>query len=110
MSPLKTHISYITHSSYFYITHLRVAACSVSSSVFALLVHAFICSQVDYCNSHLIGLPKVCFWPLQAVLNVVAKSMAHYSYLSTFMLEQLHWLPLSACIKFNIIILVFKAQ
>jgi len=109
----KDHISNLTRSSYFHLRRLRAVRRSVSSSVFTTLVHAFICSRIDYCNSLLIGLPKVRLSPLQSVLNAAARLIARlprYSHISTFMFEQLHWLPLSARIKFKIIILVFKAQ
>src|SRR6218665_983290 len=33
-----------------------------------------------------------------------------YSHIFTFMSEQLHWLPLSVCIKFKILILVSRAK
>src|SRR5678816_3029665 len=105
--------SNLTRSSYFHLRRLRAVRRSVSSSVFTTLVHAFICSRIDYCNSLLIGLPKVHLSPLQSVLNAAARLVARlpwYSHISTFMFEQLHWLPLSARIKFKIIILVFKAQ
>src|SRR5688572_17932251 len=58
-------------------------------------------------------LAKVCLSPLQSVLNAAARLIARplrYSHISTFMFEQLHWLPLSARIEFKILILVFKAQ
>jgi len=51
--------------------------------------------------------------PLQSVLNAAARLIARlprYSRISSFMFEQLHWLPLSARIKFKVLILVSKAQ
>src|SRR6218665_4123780 len=62
--------------------------------------------------SLLIGLPKSCLAPLQSVLNAAARLIARiprFSHISTFMTEQLHWLPLSARIHFKIIFLVYKA-
>src|SRR6218665_1644255 len=61
----------------------------------SLLVHAFVCSRIDYCNSLLIGLPKSRLAPL-SVLNAAARLIARiprFSHISTFMTEQLHWLP-----------------
>ena len=89
----KDHISNLTRSSYFHLRRLRAIRRSVSSSVFTTLVHAFICSRIDYCNSLLIGLPKVRLSPLQSVLNAAARLVARlplYSHISTFMFEQLH--------------------
>ena len=107
------HISNLTRSSYFHLRRLRVIRRSVSSATFTTLVHAFVSSRIDYCNSLLIGLPKVRLLPLQSVLNSAARLIARlprYSHISTYMFEQLHWLPLSARIQFKILILIFKAQ
>src|SRR6218665_1643826 len=37
---------------------------SVSSHVFTSIVHDFVCSRIDYCNSLLVGLPKVRLSPI----------------------------------------------
>src|SRR6218665_2631258 len=75
--------------------------------------HAFISYRVDYCNSLLFGFLNVCLLAMESVLNATAKLTArlqHHSHISTFMLEQLHWLPLSPRSKFKILILVSKTQ
>src|SRR6218665_3167259 len=80
--------------------------------VFKSMVHAFVCSRIDYCNSLPIGLPKSRLAPLQSVLNAAARLIARiprFSPISTFITEQLHWLPFSARIHFKIIFLVYKA-
>jgi hypothetical protein len=109
----KGHISNLTRSSYFHLRRLKAIRRSVSSTVLTTLVHAFICSRIDYCNSLLIGLPRIRLSPLQSVLNSAARLIARlprYSHISTFMFEQLHWLPLVARVQFKILILVAKAQ
>jgi hypothetical protein len=109
----KDHISNLTRVSYFHLRRLRAVRRSVSSSVFKTLVHAFVSSRIDYCNSLLIGLPKIRLIPLQSVLNAAARLIARlprYSHISAFMFEQLHWLPLSLRIKFKILALMSKAQ
>ena len=107
------HISNLTRSSYFHLRRLRVIRRSVSSSIFTTLVHAFICSRIDYCNSLLIGLPKVRLSPIQSVLNSAARLIARlpkYSHISTFMFDELHWLPLRARTQFKILTLILKSQ
>ena len=81
------HISNLTRSSYFHLRRLRVIRRSVSSSIFTTLVHAFVFSRIDYCNSLLVGLPKIRLSPLQSVLNTAARLIARlprYSHISTF--------------------------
>ena len=92
------HIAMLTRSSYFQLRRLRAIRKSVSSSTFTSIVHAFVCSRIDYCNSLLVGLPKVRLSPLQSVLNAAARLIARlprFSHISSFMVEELHWLPLS---------------
>src|SRR5688572_33052418 len=75
------------------------------------MVHAFVCSRIDYCNSLLMGLPKLRLAPLQSVLNAAARLIARlprFSHISTFMIEDLHWLPLTARIQFKILFLTCK--
>src|SRR6218665_1368592 len=106
------HISNLSRSSFRHLRRLRAVRRSVSMPVFRSMVHAFVCSRIDYCNSLLIGLPKSCLAPLQSVLNAAARLIVRIprlSHISTFMTEQLHWLPLSARIHFKIIFLVYKA-
>src|SRR5688572_15916999 len=52
------HKSNLTRSCFFQLRRLRAIRRSVSSSVFTTIVHAFIYSGLDYCNSLLMGLPK----------------------------------------------------
>src|SRR5688572_8159192 len=73
----------------------------------------FVFSRIDYCNSLLVGFPKVRLSPLQSVLNTAARlivRLPRYSHISTFMFDELHWLPLHARIQFKILTLIFKAQ
>ena len=107
------HIAKLTRSSYFQLRRLRAIRKSVSSSIFTTIVHAFVSSRLDYCNSLLIGLPKVRLSPLQSVLNAAARLIARlprFSHISSYMSEQLHWLPFSARIKFKVLVLVLKSR
>src|SRR6218665_1972353 len=51
------HISLLTRSCCYQLRRLRVIRRSVSAKVFLTIVHAFVRSRIDYCNSLLIGLP-----------------------------------------------------
>src|SRR5688572_25310415 len=107
------HISNLTRSCFFQLRRLRAIRRSVSPSVFTTIVHAFICSRLDYCNSLLMGLPKQRLSPLQSVLNASARLIARlprFSHICTYMLDVLHWLPITARIHYKILFLVSKAQ
>ena len=107
------HISNLTRSCFFHLRRLRAIRRSVAPTVFTTIVHAFICSRVDYCNSLLMGLPKLRLSPLQSVLNATARLMARlprFSHISDYMTEVLHWLPITSRIHYKILLLVSKSQ
>src|SRR6218665_140794 len=58
MLTFSQHISNLTRSSYFQLRRLRTIRKAVSVPIFTSIIHPFVCSRIDYCNSLLIGLPK----------------------------------------------------
>ena len=75
-----------------------------------MLVHAFITSCVDYCNSLLYGLPNYQLNKLQRVLNASARLVCNaprFCHISP-LLRGLHWLPVKARIEFKILLITFK--
>ena len=76
-----------------------------------ILVHAFITSHIDYCNSLLYGIPKYQVNRLQKVINAAACVVClvpKFDHITpTFM--RLHWLPVKHCVIFKIVLLVYKA-
>src|SRR6218665_1702491 len=106
-------ISNLTRSSYFQLRRLRTIRKAVSVHIFTSIVHAFVCSRIDYCNSLPIGLPKTRLSPLQTVLNAAARLIARlprYSHISYYIKEHLHWLPISTRIEYKVLLIVLKAQ
>ena len=75
------------------------------------LIHAFITSRLDYCNSLLYGLPHCALTKPQRVQNAAARVL----YLAprfchiTPILYKLHWLPVTFRIDYKIIIITYKA-
>ena len=75
------------------------------------LVHAFLSSRLDQCNSLLYGLPNVQLDKLQRVQNCAARLVAcnnKYTHI-TPILRELHWLSIKAKIEFEIILLTYKS-
>src|SRR6218665_968968 len=107
------HISTLTRSCYFHLRRLRAIRRSITPTVFATLVHAFICSRIDYCNSLLMDLLKSRLSAIQSVLNAAARLIARlprFTHISTCMTEVLHWLAIASRIKFKVFLLVSKSQ
>ena len=68
--------------------------------LYKILVHAFISSKLDHCNSLLHGLPKYLLARLQAVQNAAARVVTltpKHDHMTPILIN-LHWLP----VKFRI--------
>ena len=75
------------------------------------LIHAFVSSRVDYCNSLLYGLPAYQLNKLQRVQNAAARLIfqeTKYCHVRP-LLYNLHWLPVEFRIDFKILLLTYKA-
>ena len=90
------------------ISHIRKL---LSTKTTETLVHAFVTSKLDHCNSLLYGVPKYVIQKLQSVQNAAARLITSSRKFDriTPVLFDLHWLPISERIKFKIILLTHKA-
>ena len=75
------------------------------------LVHAYVTSRMDYCNSLLYGVPGYVLDRLQKVQNSAAKviTMARKRDHVRPTLAALHWLPVKERVEFKIILHTWKA-
>ncbi len=99
--------------SYFY--HLRLlmkVKPFLSLKKFEMVMHAFVKSRLDYCNSLYIGAPQSCVFHLQLVQNAAARLLyGKRKYESiTPVLISLHWLPFKYRIDFKMSLFVYKSQ
>ena len=104
------HISKTCNSAFYYLYNLRRIRKYLSKDNTKTLIHAFISSRVDYCNSLLYGLPEYQLNKLQRVQNMCARLICNESKLChiTPLLVDLHWLPVKFRIEFKILLIVFK--
>ena len=105
------HTSTTSVSLHFTIYETKQELESTSLKTAETLVHAFITSKLDHCNSVLFGLPKNLIDKLQAVQNAAARliSLTRKHDHITPVLIDLHWLPVADRIKFKFLLLTFKA-
>ncbi len=75
------------------------------------VIHAFLTSRLDYCNSLYCGLPQTVIFRLQIVQNAAARLLTgtkKRDHISPI-LASLHWLPVNFRIDFKIAVFVYKA-
>ena len=75
------------------------------------VIHTFITSWLDYCNSLYLGLPKSLLSRLQLVKNSAARLLTGSRKRDhiTPILASLHWLPILHRIHFKTLLMVLKA-
>ena len=78
---------------------------SLTSSAIQTLVHAFICTRVDFSNSLLYGTSAYLLDRLQSVLNSAARLILRirkYDPISAAIRRDLHWLPVPFRIRYKL--------
>jgi len=73
------------------------------------VIHAFITSRVDYCNSIAQGAGTVHIRPLQNVLNAAARLVMNkrkFEHITADVRDQLHWLPVQQRTKYKTCVIV----
>ena len=100
------HVIAVCKSAFFHLRNISKIRKFLNMETTKSLVHAFITSKVDYCNSFLYGVPKYLLLRLQRILNcavrIVFKSNKHDHI--TPLLKELHWLPIEKRIKLKILL------
>ena len=107
---MSTHISKLSSSAFFHLHNIS-RICKFQSPVETKsLVHAFVTSRVNYCNSLLYGLPASQLNKVQHVLNAAARLVCCapcFSHITPLMYE-LHWFPSKQRIHSKILLFAFK--
>lgn len=107
---MNEHVKAITSSCSHQLRKLRMVKCYLNRSALESLVHAFINSRLDYCNSLFYGISVNLMSKLQSIQNQAAKLVdggLKFNHVSPI-LKKLHWLPIEKRIVFKIAVLVFR--
>ena len=67
------HVTSVCKSCFFQLWQLRLIRSCLTTDAAKTLIHAFISSRLDYCNSLLVGVADCVIHKLQAVQNVTAQ-------------------------------------
>ena len=94
---MRQHIANITRLSHFQLRQLRVVSRSLTRDALKMLLHSFVFSRLDYCNSLFYGLPDTSISKLQSVQNAAARlfgGLRKFDHVTPILRDQLHWLPI----------------
>ncbi len=108
---LDKHISSVIGSSFYQLRLLSKIKHFLNATMLETVVHAFITSRLDYCNSLYYGISKSQITRLQLVQNAAARFIQNSRKCDhiTPILRALHWLPNQFRIDFKILLLVYKS-
>ena len=84
---------------------------STEATKILILIHAFMTSHLDYCNSLFTGLPKISAGLAVKYLNAAARIIClvpKFDRISPY-LKDLHWLSVELRIELKVLLRVFKA-
>ena len=101
----------VCRSCFYQLRQLRVVRRSLTFEASVQLVHAFINSRLDYCNSLLAGVGDQLISQLQSVLRAAARLVLQkkkFDRISDDIRNKLHWLPIRQRISFKLCLLVFR--
>ena len=102
-----SHVNNVCKSAFYHIRTISRRRKNLSTQTTEILIHAFVTSKLDHCNSLLYNVKKRHKKKLQSVQNAAARLIARSRKCDhiTRILVNLHWLPVSEGIKFNILLL-----
>ena len=104
------HINHVCKIGFYQLFRLKQIRNYFDIKTIESLVHSFITSHIDYCNSLFAGLPEVTIKKLQRLQNAAARLIVQKSRRDsiTAILKDLHWLPVRFRVKFKICLTVYK--
>ncbi|XP_068671160.1 uncharacterized protein [Montipora foliosa] len=108
---MSQHVNMLCKSAFFSLKNISKIRKFLDRDNTKRLVHAFISSKIDYCNSILIGLPNEEIDKIQHVQNAAARLISgtkKYASITPILIK-LHWLPVIARIEYKILLTVFKS-
>ena len=108
---MNNHVNLICKNAFYHLRNIAHIRNYLDMESTVTLVHAFISSRIDYCNSLLYGITKYNLEKLQKVQNAAARVVSgkrKHDHISSTLFS-LHWLPVKYRIEFKLLLLTYKA-
>lgn len=108
---LHDHVAKVVQCCFIELRKLAMIRKHLNKEAAQTVVHAYVTSRLDYCNSLLYGLPQYEIQKLQYVQNSAARlitGLRKYDHI-TQTLHSLHWLPVHKRIIFKMLLITYKA-
>ena len=107
---MEEHVNAVCKTAFFHLRNIARIRPYLNRDSTEKVVHAFVTSRLDYCNSLLYGVPTMLLTKLQRVQNMAARIINRSSKCEhiTPVLYSLHWLPVKYRIEYKVGLLVFK--
>ena len=105
------HVIKICQTAYFEFKRISSLRRFIPEDAAKNRVTSYILSLLDYCNCLLMAASNLDIQPFQKIQNFAATLVlfAPHHHHSTPLLEKLHWLPISECIKYKVACMCFIA-
>ena len=103
------HVSKLSQSCFFQLRRLRAIRRSLTPATLTTLVHAFVCSRLDFCNSCFYGSKASVLDRMQSILHAAARLILRipkYGHISAALRDNLHWLSVRQRIEFKLCLTV----
>ena len=90
---MKAHINNLVRTCFGILRGLKTIRRSLPPDTTKLLIHSFITSRIDYCNTSFAGLPHASLMRIQSVVNAAARLVCNgrkYDHVTPLLRDQLH--------------------
>ena len=106
----KQHISKVCRDSYLTLKNINRIRASLTTECVTILIQGLVTSQLDYCNSMLLGTHNCYILKLQRIQNMAARPICglHKFDRVSASLQDLHWLKIHERIEFKVLVIIFK--
>ena len=105
------HVTSVCRAAYYHLKNIHCLKTFLTQKVLVTVVHAFVTSRIDYCNSLLYGISDYNANPVQRIQNSAARIVTNirkYDHL-TPVDQKLHWIPVRQRIYFKILLITYKS-